>query len=93
MFERLAPATVGLVKSVGTFELKSAPKRELRLCLETEACSLGPFPIPVTRRSIEERVLLMDAVMCVTQPEGSREYAVWVRPSMKGSDDDDDDVL
>ena len=89
-FESLAPGTIGLVQSSGTYKLDSSAKPvELSLCLEVDSCRLGPLPLPVLGRSSESRVVLLDALMCVTQMGSSSEYTVYVRPSMRAAGEDD----
>lgn len=97
-YERLAPGVpVGLVRTVGTYAVdEAAPSSKLSApCLrfEVDSASLGPLPLPTLGRGGEERVVLLDPLMCVTQPGAGEGFSIWVRPSMwraKGSMDDDD---
>ena len=47
-------------------------------------------PLPILGRGSEERVLLLDPTLCVTQTVGSSDFAVWVRPTMSASGLDDE---
>ena len=86
-YESLAPATIGLVKSTGTFSLTSEEKDELSLRLEVESSRLGPLPYPT--QSSTRRVLFLDALMCILAAEGGG-YSVYVRPTMSRPTDDDE---
>ena len=86
-YESLAPATIGLVKSTGTFSLTSEEKDELSLRLEVESSRLGPLPYPT--QSSTRRVLFLDALMCILEAEGGG-YSVYVRPTMSRPTDDDE---
>ena len=87
-FDSLAPSTIGLVKSTGTYELGGgSTPGELRLRLEVETCRLGPLPLP--GKSSAQRVVFVDTLMFVTQPEEGGEYSVYVRPSMSRPAEDE----
>ena len=94
-FERLEPSGMGLVRTAGTFGVKPPATKSgtLKLELEIESRTLGPLPLPIVSRASEERVLLLDRLMCVTMQPASGGYAVWVRPTMQstGAPDDEDD--
>jgi len=93
-FERLAPSSVGLVKTTGAYSVEAgaAGKRELALRLDVESASLGPLPLPLLSRSNAERVVLLDALMCVTAPAAgpAGDYTVYVRPSMRRPTEDEE---
>ena len=55
----------------------AAPPR-LSLRLDVRECSLGPLPLPPPARTVDERVLLLDPIMCIVRAEGTT--SVWVRP-------------
>jgi len=80
-FERMAPSGLALVKTRGSFEVKTVAQNELQLRLTIVSRTVGPLPLPIMSRKSQERVLLLDGVMCVTQP-ALDEFAVWVRPLM-----------
>ena len=39
-----------------------------------------------------ERIVFIDSLMCVTSAGGGNEFTVYVRPSMRNREDEDDDV-
>jgi len=104
-YERLAPSGMGLVKTAGSLELRvgvtsvrpsesAAAAPELELTFGVDSCTLGPFPVPQLGNGASgaERIILLDSLMCITQQNGGS-TAVWVRPSMRRAEDDDDDYI
>jgi hypothetical protein len=60
---------------------------EVRLGVESQR--LGPLGMPSLDASVTERVVLLDSLLYVAQSGESS--AVWVRPFVQLSADDDDD--
>ena len=74
----------------------AAPVLEMRLGVDS--CTLGPFPVPRLGGAAggAERIVLLDALMCVAQQAAGGSSCVWVRPSMRrksAAEDDDDDLI
>ena len=64
----------------------------------TPTGTLGPFPVPRLGGGAggAERIVLLDALMCVAQQAAGGSSYVWVRPSMRrksAAEDDDDDFI
>ena len=69
----------------------AAPELEMRLGVNS--CTLGPFPVPRLGGGAggAERIVLLDALMCVTQQAAGGSCYVWVRPSMRRKSAAEDD--
>ena len=69
----------------------AAPELEMRLGVDS--CTLGPFPVPRLGGGAggAERIVLLDALMCVTQQAAGGSCYVWVRPSMRRKSAAEDD--
>ena len=92
-YEKLAPAGIGLVKTSGSFVVESGKvTKEVSLRLEVDSCSFGALPLPTFGKGSTERIVFIDSLMCVTSAGGGNEFTVYVRPSMRNREDDDDDV-
>jgi len=105
-YVRLTPSGMGLVRTAGEFGLvqptrsarssarSSSGSTALQMRLDVAERMLGPLPLPVLGGASDEQLLLLDALMCITQGGGST--AVWLRPTMRTaaatSSDDDEPV-
>jgi len=107
-YVRLTPSGMGLVRTAGEFGLvqptrsarssamasTSTGSTALQMRLDVAERMLGPLPLPVLGGASDEQLLLLDALMCITEGGGST--AVWLRPTMRTaaatSSDDDEPV-
>jgi len=93
-YERLAPSSLGLVKTRGGYEVRAAKGgSSLEIDLGVDSCTLGPFPVPFGASGGAEKVLLLDSLMCITQEGGGKGSSVWVRPAMRRSEDGENDFI